>query len=104
MCCTRLVVDNGRNRMSLDDPLIFLALVILAALPLAWAIYRLDRWNKWRKIINAVEQPTIKRSDVSNVQIADEFNLRERAILPPYKSAARPSNVMALAKRKAVGK
>jgi hypothetical protein len=74
--------------------ILVLAFIVLALL-LAIAINRIHRRWKFRKFVAAVEQPTIKRSE----QPESAPSLRDMAILPPHKSAARPSNVKAIARK-----
>jgi hypothetical protein len=75
------------------DPMILLAIVIVGAVaiafPLAILINRIGRWWRFESLIKHIERP------MSN---CEPFSLSNREILPPHKSAARPSNVMALTK------
>ncbi len=66
--------------------LVFIGLAFL----LAVAINRVGGWWKFRKSIAAVEP---------NIVPVDGFKLHRRVILSPHKSAARPSNVRALARK-----
>jgi hypothetical protein len=42
----------------------FLGLALLAALPLAYALHRLERWRKWRAFIRRIEDRTRLANDV----------------------------------------
>ena len=67
------------------------------ALVLAVVLWKFLVFRKFRKITSAIEQPTI----IAN---AEPFSLDGKKILPPHKSAARPSHVMALVRRKPTAK
>ena len=73
-----------------------LAILVLAFIGLA-LVLAVVRWKflvfrKFRKMTSAIEQPTI----IANVE---PFSLDGKKILPPHKSAARPSHVMALSRK-----
>jgi hypothetical protein len=91
--------------MSLADKLTYLAAVILGAIviafPLAILINRIGRWWKWHKMLAAKYSSACRDLWKAAESLPPpHYALRpgERVIVPPHKSAAHRSNVMALTK------